>query len=335
MTAQNVLLSKCFTGLLYLVEENSNPSTDYFVLPTVSHLCANVVRCGFGDLPDITDLDGAIVVFVRYIPSSWLKLIELARPRLHSLIFFMDDDVLDIRASAGMPLRYRIKLARFSASRLYWLRRHEAILWVSSAYLKDKYSEWKPHLVFPSPVAALSSVRRVFYHGTASHDAEIRWLRPVVEEALFRCEKLVFEIVGGAGVYKLYRSIPRVNVVHPMRWPAYQSFLNLHGRHIGLAPLLAGQFNKARSYTKFFDFTRCGAIGIYSPNSASAEIVTHKVDGLVVELDRQAWATAIIDISLDNILRELLLKNAKIKSADLDASAKKNNSNSLFDICMK
>jgi len=303
--------------MIYIVEEQPNPSSDYFMLPAVSSTGVHLVRCGFADIPAPADLENAVVVFVRYVPTGWAKLIEAYRPNLAGLVFFMDDDVLDINASVGMPWRYRFKLARLAAWRSTWLRQQGADLWVSTPYLQKKYLAWQPKLVLPSPVEAPSNVRRVFYHGSASHNAEIRWLLPVLEEALRREERLAFEIIGGRDVYRLYRGLPRVNVVHPLKWQAYQHFLSMGERHIGLAPLLDLPFNQARSYTKFFDFIRCNAVGIYSPNNALAEVVEHEVDGLIVALDQEAWVTAILKLVHDESLRQTLQYNARQKSVAL------------------
>ena len=305
------------TCVVYLVEEQRNPSTDCFVLPAVSAKEPRVVRCGFHDLPAVAELEGAVVVFVRYVPPAWARLITKARARLRCLVFFMDDDVLDLNASIGMPWRYRFKLARLAAWRSQWLRRQKAELWVSTPYLRQKYADWRPRLVLPSPAPGPSGICRVFYHGSASHGAEIRWLRPVLEEVLRLDERLVFELVGGQDVYRLFRGIPRVMVVHPMKWPTYQAFLEMPGRHIGLAPLLDLPFNRARSYTKFFDITRCGAVGIYSPNSACAEVVSHGSDGLVVALEERAWVEAILHLARNEPLRRTLLGKAVLKLADL------------------
>lgn len=310
------------TGVVYLVEEQCNPSTDFFVFPAVSAGGHRVVRCGFADLPAPADLDGAAVVFVRYVPHAWAKLVEAVRPRLRMLAFFMDDDVLEVGASAGLPWRYRFKLARLAAWRSGWLQRQAAELWVSTPYLQQKYAGWRPRLVLPSPTAGHTDVCRVFYHGTASHAAEIRWLRPVVEEAL-RCDKrLTFEIAGGGDVSRLYRGVQRVTVVHPMKWPAYQAFLDMPCRHVGLVPLLDMPFNRARSYTKFFDITRCGAVGIYAPDSACAEVVSHGVDGLVVAQEQETWIDAILYLARDELLRRSLLGNAAKKMDGLAGRAR-------------
>lgn len=305
------------SGAIFLVEEQANPSTDFFVLPAVAAAGRPVRRFGFDEIPAAAELRGGVVLFVRYVPTAWVRLVEAVRPDLDRLIYFMDDDLLDYGATAGLPWRYRFKLARLAAWRRGWLRRQAAELWVSTPCLRDKYAGWNPKLILPAPPAPAPEFRRVFYHGSASHGAEIRWLRPVLEEVLRRDRRVVFEVSGGREVHRLYAGLPRVQVVHPMKWPAYQAFLSLPGRHIGLAPLLDLPFNRARSYTKFFDITRCGAVGVYAANSAGAAVVGHEVEGLVVPMEQGAWVEAISRLAADEACRHRMWQAALAKSSQL------------------
>jgi len=309
---------------VFVIEELDNPSSDFFVLPALSKSGRQVVRCGFNDLPAPADLTDAVVVFVRYVPTPWAKLVEASRTLLRALVFFMDDDVLDFRASVGMPLKYRFKLARLATRWLRWLQKQAAELWVSNTYLQHKYAQWQPRLVLPSPLTNRTDVRRVFYHGSvATHRADIHWLRPIVEEVLRRDQRIAFEIVGRKDVLRLYKGLPSVTVVHPMKWPAYQTFLSMRERHVGLNPLQDVPFNRARSYTKFFDITRCGAVGVYSPDSACSEIINNGQEGLVAHLDHALWVDAILTLVQDEILRQTLLHNAEIKMRKLADEAQR------------
>jgi hypothetical protein len=134
-----------------------------------------------------------------------------------------------------------------------------------------------------------------------------------MEEVLRRDVRIAFEIIGGSDVYRRYRKLPRVTVVHPMSWPSYRDFLAMPGRHIGLAPLLDHPFNKARSCTKFFDITRSGAVGIYAKDSACSHMVRHGVEGLLVGHEHSAWVNAILQLSSDEQLRLTLLRNAQAR----------------------
>lgn len=295
---------------VYLVEEQANPSTDYFVVPACAGQGRRLHRFSFDDPPPAAGLAGAVVVFVRYIPSAWRQQVQAERAQLAGLIYFMDDDVLDSDAWSGMPWRYQYKLHRLAARHRSWLRQ-QAELWVSTEWLERKYAPWQPKRVDPHPLVAASGICRVFYHGSASHGAEIRWLRPVMEQVLLRSPRISFEIIGGQDVYRLYRDLPRVTVVHPMKWPAYEAFLDQPGRNIGLAPLLELPFNRARSCTKFFDITRAGAPGIYAAGGACAKLVTNGVDGMVLPMNPAAWSTAILELATDETARLAMAASAR------------------------
>ncbi|PPD40946.1 MAG: hypothetical protein CTY16_16755 [Methylobacter sp.] len=315
---------------VFLIEECANPSTDFFILPILVFGGHTVVRCNHHDLPARDALTQAIVIFVRYVPANWAKLVAASRQQLRALIFFMDDDVLDFSASVGMPPVYRYKLAKLALRQRAWLRRQQARLWVSTPYLIDKYADWQPQLVLPTSTAFPDRIKRIFYHGSiATHKAEIRWLRPVLEEVLRKDPQAVFEIIGKKEVFELYRGLPRVTVVHTLKWPAYQAFLAMQGRHVGLNPLLDIPFNRARSYTKFFDITRCGAVGIYTPDSTCAQVVGHQQHGLLVELDPSAWVEAILSLTQNDGYWQTLLGNAQAKMLALTVQAQQANAHLL------
>lgn len=292
------------------MEEGPNPSTEYFLLPHLQTPEWQIVRCHFAQRPDVQDLAGATVVFVRYIPAVWARWLDRVATASTQIVFFMDDDVLDVKASAGMPLRYRFKLLRLAACRKRWLQRRQVQLWVSTPYLQRKYADWNAQVLLPKPVAPPMPLCRVFYHGSASHAAEVRWLHPIMAEALEREPQLSFEIVGNWRVYRMYRNLPRVSIVHPMKWSNFQSFAATPGRCIGLAPLLDLPFNHARSYTKFFDITGCGAVGIYAAHSIYADIVTHDINGILAPMEPSAWVEAIVRLARNPQHRLGLLHNA-------------------------
>jgi Glycosyl transferases group 1 len=307
---------------VWLVEEQRNPSTDFYLMPALQVAGCPIVRCAHSDPVPEELPDGATVIFVRYIPRPWMKLVKRSRKQLARLAYFMDDDLLDTRATAGLPIAYRFKLARLAAGRADWLRRQQAEIWVSTVYLRDKYADWNPRMVLPA--AAYSGTERqcrVFYHGSASHEAELRWLKQVMQEVLQRDEDISFEIIGDEAVRKLYQGLPRVSVLRPMKWPAYRALLALQGRHIGLAPMLDTAFNRARSHTKFFDITHAGAVGIYSAGTACAAVVKHEVEGLVLRTDPSAWAEAILRLAREESLRTSLLQNARLRMEELSGEA--------------
>ncbi|MBB3061879.1 glycosyltransferase family 1 protein [Microbulbifer rhizosphaerae] len=294
------------------MEEGPNPSTDYFVVPFLREAGVKPVRCTFSQLPPVGELQGAAVIFVRYVPAAWKALIDGQKTGEPAVYFFMDDDLFDWRSFSNMPLRYQFKILRYSHSKQNWLKSVGAQLLVSTPYLQQKYVQWQPQLLAPRPLPQQESpLLTVFYHGSASHGADLRWLRPVIEEVLARDENLAFEVIGNKSVNRLFQGLPRVHVLHPMKWPAYQALIRRPGRAIGLAPLLDSPFNRARSHTKFLDITRAGAVGVYAQSPVYSGVVQHEKNGLLVPMEGRTWVEAILRLAGDEALRTRLLEGAR------------------------
>ena len=82
-------------------------------------------------------------------------------------------------------------------------------------------------------------------------------------------------------------------------------------RDIALAPLLSGGFNAARGPSKFFDYTRMVAVGIYSNVEPYRGFIRHDVDGILLDNDRDAWVEAIISLVSDEAKRKGLIAGAQ------------------------
>ncbi|BBM00383.1 glycosyltransferase family 1 protein [Microbulbifer sp. GL-2] len=300
------------TNRWLVVEEGPNPSTDYFVLPYLRKKGGQVQRLLFCDLPGGGELEGVGIIFVRYIPRQWQYLVRKNLSKLSAVHLFIDDDLFDWSAFAGLSPRYQLKILHYSWSRQWWLKSISAGLLVSTPYLYHKYQQWSPELLQAEPM----DVKRdqsltIFYHGSASHIGEIRWLVPVFQEVIQRNSHLNFEIIGDGRINKLFRGVSRVQVIHPMKWPTYLSMMRRPGRTIGLAPLLDSSFNKARSYTKFFDITQAGAVGIYAEGEIYGRVIRHQKNGLLLPMQASAWVEAILRLAEDKPLREKLLTGAE------------------------
>lgn len=300
-----------------LVQQGANPSSDYFVRPRLADV--EVRLCDLSAPPVEPPPPGVNLVFVRYLTPAWKRWVEQYRARLGRLAFFMDDDLFDMRAHAGLPLKYRWKLYRLAGRHQAWLQTMKVELWVSTQWLADKYQGWRPEVLTPqSPYTENALQKTFFYHGSASHMQEIHWLLPVVEEVLRRDSAFSFELIGNAEIRKLFSHLPRVHVLQPMSWPAYQALVSRQGRTVGLAPLLSNSFNQARSATKFFDITQAGAVGIYADHPVYRGIVQHEKNGLLLPMEPPLWAQAILDLGNRTALRKRMWQDAHDRCAQVE-----------------
>jgi hypothetical protein len=298
--------SPAWTGLdaeshVLLVQEKINPSTDYYLMPRIRAAATPFRVLTGAEMPAVTELDNACVIFVRYIPPAWIALLQGRRKNIARVIYFMDDDLFDFSATQKMRWRYRWHLVKNAARHQAFLKKIKADIWVSNRHLQQKYSAWSPVWIEPLPLVAVTEPSVsicVFYHGSViTHKAEIEWLFPIMKAVLEQDTHIRFEVVGDATVNRLLKQLPRTMILHSMSWQNYQSFCRDTKRDIGLAPLLPGSFNQARSHTKYFDIARCGAAGIYSRVEPFAGFVRDSVDGLLLDDDPQQWIAAILQLA--------------------------------------
>ncbi|WP_188093569.1 glycosyltransferase family 1 protein [Marinobacter salinexigens] len=302
---------------VFVVQQCPNPSTEFFVAPALSEAGESVQAFTFNETPAPEDLMGSTVVFVRYVPSAWKALLK--KHPAGRVVFFMDDDLFDLHAFRGMPWHYQRKLFRLAWRHQSWLRSVGAEVWVSSPWLAQKYANWAPRVFEPSNPHKLRSslgeplpapvMQTVFYHGSASHRAELEWLVPVVEQLLAVRDDVCFEVMGDRKVRDRFAHLPRVHVVHPMSWPAYKAFIQRPGRTVGLAPLLDSAFNAARAPTKFYDITAAGAVGVYADTPVYRRLISHQKNGLLLPMDEPGvWVEEVLNLlSSPGVCSELLL----------------------------
>ncbi|MDO6460608.1 glycosyltransferase [Granulosicoccaceae sp. 1_MG-2023] len=303
-----------------IVEEKPNPSSDFFVVPELraQGYCIEHVSHS-ADFRQL-DTQDAVLVFVRYIPSAWQAALASGSLAHSGLIYFSDDDLFSQAALKGMPLRYRWKIHKLAGRRVYrWLRSGVRVeCWWSSPQLQARYPALQGRVIKPRPaVPEQSRPVTVFYHASASHIAEMRWLLPVMREVLARDPAIRFEVIGNPEVYAEFRRLPRTAVLMPMDWAAYRAMLAGGGRHIGLAPLLNSAFNASRSPTKFFDITAAGACGIYADHVVYRDLVCDGEDGLRLPMEPQRWVETILGLAAEEDRRQRLAEAARQKCRTL------------------
>jgi hypothetical protein len=300
---------------LLVLEEGLTPSGDYILLPWLATLGPPVVRLDARQAPRTGQIEpGDFVVVQRYLHDPWRRAIERQRPELAGLAWFLDDDLLDPAALAELASPYARKISRLALTQRPWFEQMGSQWWMATPALARKYPEASPTVLPFTPPRALAEQRpgvRIVYHGTASHQREIDWLHPVLSEVQRRCADTHVELFGELPVNRRFRDLPRVAVLHPMRWESYLAHTAAHPADIGLAPLLPGRFNAGRGPVKFVDYTRQGALGLYSRVPPYDAYVRDGVDGVLLSGEPEAWAEAIVRWAGDAAGRARLVAAAR------------------------
>lgn len=283
---------------LLVLEEGATPSGDYILAPFLATLGPPVLRLDARLPPHTGQIEpGDFVVVQRYLHSPWRHAIERQRHELAGLAWFLDDDLLDPAALAELAGPYARKIHQLALSQRPWFEQMGSQWWVATEALASKYAEARPTVLPLAPPRRLvepEAAVRIVYHGTASHQREIEWLHGVMAEVQQRCAHTRFELFGELPVNRRFRDLPRVAVLHPMRWESYLAHTAGQAADIGLAPLLPGIFNAARGPVKFIDYTRQGALGLYSKVPPYEGFVCDGIDGVLLPNEPAAWVEAIV-----------------------------------------
>lgn len=277
------------------------PTVDYYVTPRL----ANLPHAIFTDKTfDATALPlGTFVVIVRHASLMWLRALWLARERLSGVAYLMDDDIPAAWRCRDVPLDYGLWTSGRYLRIRHWLARVCDRVWVSTPELARRYPG--AAVVPPWPFRcrrepAPSGSRRWGYHGTRIHRREVEWLIPIVRAVQQEMPQVVFEVFGDDRVRRLFAGIPRVEVIAPMPWPAYLRHAEGSDLAVGLAPVLPGFFNAARSPTKVFDILRCGAVPLCSARPPYADAGLQDTGAVLLPDDHGQWVDAVVQLLADD-----------------------------------
>ena len=125
------------------------------------------------------------------------------------------------------------------------------------------------------------------------------------------------ELYGDEEVRRLYGSVPRVRVHHPVPWERYRQLTAGQRLDCLLCPLLDHSFNGARAAVKFFDAARLGAAGLYSDRLPYNAFVKHGEDGLLLGDQPGHWLDAIDQLLSDPSWRERLAAASQKRAQDV------------------
>lgn len=302
---------------IWVIEEKRNPSTDYYIIPALKSIGLEKQIQIFNSPPEDWEERDIVLIFVRYLTRDWIDFVEKNKKNTKKIIYFMDDDLWDFRSWWGLPLRYIKKILLKSFQWKKWLFKIGALFWVSTEYLAEKYSSLNPIVIPPYPIFqplpeidTFLPYEILFYHGTSSHREEQIWLYSLFNEILSVSNCLLLEMIIDKKISKRFRNFENMIMLYPMPWPVYKDFLLSKMRTIGLVPLFFKPFNKARSYTKFFEIVACRAVGIFTKDSIYAKVIQHEENGLLIRNDPNEWIKAIKTLLENRELRTNLYINS-------------------------
>ena len=258
--------------------------------------------------------DGLFVVIVRYIRPRSLFWLITNRNRLSGIALLVDDDIAATCVAPDVDPLYRLHIARLGLLPLPFLNRVLTHLWISTPALRNSIGAGTVVSPFPPlppdeqidtigdlcPGTKDRKTRCVMaFHSTGAHNAEHRFLMPIVEKALKKHHDLTFEVIAQKSMRRAWYNVlvpfdSRGVVVDALNWAEYVRFCAGKPRDIVLVPLLQNSVNSVRADTKRIDIARMGAAAVFSASSTYERCFTP--GEIAVDHRPECWLAAIDEL---------------------------------------
>ncbi|MCX5961051.1 MAG: glycosyltransferase, partial [Cyanobacteria bacterium] len=127
-------------------------------------------------------------------------------------------------------------------------------------------------------------------------------------------------VFGDLSINRQFRDLPRVRILHPMRWPSFLAETGQGRCDLLLTPLLESPLNAARAPVKFIDAARCGAAGLYSDRLPYRGFIRPGIDGLLLGDGQKEWLEAIEWLIRDSEARHRLATEGRRRALQLSGT---------------
>lgn len=312
-------LRRVLAGVLPQKQRPETPTTSiYFAAPMASYLGSNKAPVQRLE-PNVFLAPNALVIMRHWSGPTRRFLAETPGTKV---VYFIDDDLWTLDQDNGLPEPYLERLQRLKQAFDEQLAPRAPTIVSPSAQILSRFPDKRAAQLSPAmihPMAPLDHhlgrkgpVRLVF-SATASHLVDLRALSAELASVLNGNEGLHLTTFLGDQVPE---ALQLANCTHhgPQSWADYRRTLAAGRFHIGLAPLKATPFNRARSGTRLLDHAAVGAAGLYSAVGPFAKLIEPGQNGMLLADAPGAWGEAVRALVRDRALCRKLAEGGQ-KSA--------------------
>jgi len=265
------------------------------------------------DLESALARDADVLVCQRHVAPDLAtaeRLIDHCRTHGIRLVYDLDDDLVSIPPTHPEAAR----LGELAAVVLRLLLAAD-VVWLATPALQRWFASIRPDAdvivnlhddriwgARPKPPRATADPVRILYMGTATHDEELAFLRPVAETILQRHGGRVrFEIVGiAAGEVPdcFHRVVPEAGPSTQV-YPGFVDWFTRQRWDVAVSPLVNGQFNSCKSAIKLLDYAALGLPTVASRHEAYLAAFAGDHGIALVDNTHDAWVDALSRLITD------------------------------------
>lgn len=254
----------------------------------------------YRDTKDITKEDICwcdVLICVRGCEYPTLRIVQAAKASGRFLIYFLDDDLLNIPSGNASTNYYRDNKIKVNLTRIVGLC---DVLWAVNQQILFQYGKFIPRSILLRVPAKIwrqppeaSEQIHILYAGSADHSGLARELLvPVIQRLLKEyAGRVDFTFIGADPGLRNTAGV----TTHPYfeSYDEYQKQVQAGDFSIGLAPAYDTPFYACKYYNKFIEYSSYGIAGIYSDCEPYRQIVTQEKNGLLCENTAEGWYQAI------------------------------------------
>ncbi len=264
---------------------------------------AGTCEVHYQDTAKVTPADIAwcdVFICVRGCEYPTLHLVQAAKNAGCFLIYFLDDDLLEIPEEIHSTNYFRDNKIKMYLTRILELC---DVLWAVNKEIIYKYKKFVSRTILlrvPAKILrqppSCTGILHVLYAGSKDHSK-------LVQEILVPAVKKILEEYPGLVDFTFIGADPNLKHIKGVRWYSY--FENYEEYHkivlsgefsVGLAPVYNTSFYSCKYYNKFIEYSSCGIAGIYSDSEPYRQIIQTGKNGILCHNDTNSWYQAISNL---------------------------------------
>lgn len=265
-----------------------------------------------------------ILVTVRGCEPLTVHIVREARKIGRMIVYYLDDDLLDVPEESGAYTYYRDPVIRSGMLSILGMT---DVLWGVNPNIREKYlpltggGRWAENRVAKALCAQAGQREsglpiKVLYAGSTDHVVIVREiLSPVVRRICAEygdgVDVTFIGVDPGLSELKNVRYIPFIKP-----YEAYTAFVESGGFSIGLAPGRTTPFFGCKYYNKFLEYTAIGAVGVYTLAQPYTQIVRDRENGMLCRNTEEDWYAAVKALLDDPALLRRCAAGARALLAD-------------------
>lgn len=257
-----------------------------------------------------------VLICVRGCELASLKVVKAARDAGRYIIYFLDDDLLDVPNNIDSSVYFSSKSIK---DNLVSCLTNADLLWCVNPLIGQKYSRYchntvtlrVPSIIDVDYYKDESEYINILYAGSKDHEKGVKeFVSPALDMLCKEFNSKIKVTSIGADLGLSHHK----NYIHHKyidNYDVYREYVTKGNFNIGIAFVRNEEFYKYKYYNKYIEYTSIGSVGIYSNLEPYIFVIKDRFNGILCKNTVDDWYNKLKDLIIDSELRKHCYINAK------------------------